>query len=91
MSGRGAWRRAALPRWLKPLLFVLGLAPLARLFLLGYGDGFRYVEYSDYGAGPSGALTAGGVSVALGAGLAGFAFGPTRALLDRLLANSVQP
>jgi short subunit dehydrogenase-like uncharacterized protein len=53
--------------------------------LLGYGDGFRYVEYSDYGAGPSGALTAGGVSVALGAGLAGFAFGPTRALLDRLL------
>ena len=47
--------------------------------LLGYGDGFRYVEYSDYGAGPSGAVTAGGVSVALGAGLAGFAFGPTRA------------
>jgi len=53
--------------------------------LLGYGDGFRYVEYSDYGAGPAGALTAGGVSVALGAGLAGFAFRPTRALLDRLL------
>ena len=53
--------------------------------LLGYGDGFRYVEYSDYGAGPSGAVTAGGVSVALGAGLAGLAFGPTRALLDRLL------
>jgi short subunit dehydrogenase-like uncharacterized protein len=53
--------------------------------LLGYGDGFRYVEYSDYGAGPSGALTAGGVSVALGAGLAGLAFRPTRALLDRLL------
>ena len=53
--------------------------------LLGYGDGFRYVEYSDYGAGPAGAVAAGGMSVALGAGLAGFAFGPTRALLDRVL------
>jgi short subunit dehydrogenase-like uncharacterized protein len=53
--------------------------------LLGYGDGFRYAEYSDYGAGPVGAVTAGGVSVALGAGLAGLAFGPTRALLDRVL------
>jgi len=53
--------------------------------LLGYGKGFRYAEYSDYGAGPVGALTAGGVSVALGVGLAGFAFGPTRALLDRVL------
>ena len=53
--------------------------------LLGYGDGFRYAEYSDYGAGPAGAVAAGGMSVALGAGLAGFAFGPTRALLDRVL------
>ena len=53
--------------------------------LLGYGDGFRYVEYSDYGAGPAGAVAAGGMSVALGAGLAGFGFGPTRALLDRVL------
>ena len=53
--------------------------------LLGYGDGFRYVEYSDYGSGPTGALAAGGMSVALGAGLAGLAFGPTRALLDRVL------
>jgi short subunit dehydrogenase-like uncharacterized protein len=53
--------------------------------LLGYGDGFRYAEYSDYGAGPAGAVAAGGMSVALGAGLAGFAFGPTRALLDAVL------
>ena len=53
--------------------------------LLGYGDGFRYVEYSDYGAGPTGALTAGVTSVVLGAGLAGLAFPPTRALLDRVL------
>jgi len=53
--------------------------------LLGYGDGFRYVEYSDCGAGPVGAVTAGGMSVALGAGLAGLAFWPTRAVLDRVL------
>ena len=53
--------------------------------LLGYGDGFRYVEYTDFGGGPAGALAAGAMSVGLGAGLAGFAFGPTRALLDRVL------
>ena len=53
--------------------------------LLGYGEQFRYVEYSDYGSGPTGALAAGGMSVALGAGLAGLAFAPTRALLDRVL------
>ncbi|HSO64704.1 MAG TPA: saccharopine dehydrogenase NADP-binding domain-containing protein [Ornithinibacter sp.] len=53
--------------------------------MLGYGDGFRYVEYSDYGSGPAGAVTAGATSVALGLGLAGMAFGPTRALLDRVL------
>jgi short subunit dehydrogenase-like uncharacterized protein len=53
--------------------------------LLGYGDGFRYVEYSDYGGGPTGAFAAGMTSVALGAGLAGMSFKPTRALLDRVL------
>ncbi|HYN67463.1 MAG TPA: enoyl-ACP reductase, partial [Ornithinibacter sp.] len=53
--------------------------------LLGYGDGFRYVEYSDFGAGPTGALAAGGMSLGLGVGLAGLAFGPTRAILDRVL------
>lgn len=53
--------------------------------LLGYGDGFRYVEYSDCGAGPAGAVTAGVTAVVLGAGLAGLAFTPTRVLLDRML------
>ena len=53
--------------------------------LLGYGDRFRYAEYSDYGAGPGGAVAAGATSVALGVGLAGMAFPPTRLLLDRVL------
>jgi short subunit dehydrogenase-like uncharacterized protein len=53
--------------------------------LLDYGPGFRYVEYSDYGAGPVGAATAAAVSLGLGLGLAGFAFPPTRAVLDRVL------
>ena len=53
--------------------------------LLGYGESFRYAEYSDYGGGPTGAFAAGMTSVALGAGLAGLAFTPTRALLDRVL------
>ena len=53
--------------------------------LLGYGTGFRYVEYTDFGPGARGAVTAGVASVALVAGLAGLAFGPTRAVLDRVL------
>ncbi len=53
--------------------------------LLGYGDGFRYTEYSDYGAGPRGAVTAGVVTAGLLAGVAGMAFGPTRAVLGRIL------
>lgn len=53
--------------------------------LLGYGSGFRYTEYSDYGSGPKAALTAGVVSAGLLAGVAGMAFRPTRAVLDRIL------
>ena len=53
--------------------------------LLGYGDGFRYAEYSDYGAGPRGAVTAGVVSAGLLAAVTGMAFAPTRAVLDRVL------
>ncbi len=53
--------------------------------LLGYGPEFRYAEYSDYGSGPKGAVTAAVVSVGLGGALAGLAFAPTRAVLDRVL------
>ena len=53
--------------------------------LLGYGEGFRYSEYSDYGPGARGAVTAGVVSAGLLAGAAGLAFAPTRLVLDRVL------
>ncbi|MBR7744742.1 saccharopine dehydrogenase NADP-binding domain-containing protein [Phycicoccus sp. BSK3Z-2] len=53
--------------------------------LLGYGDGFRYAEYSDYGPGARGAVTASAVSAGLLAALAGMAFRPTRSVLDRML------
>ncbi len=53
--------------------------------LLDYGPGFRYVEYTDYGSGPRGAVMAGGVTTALGLGLVGMAFSPTRSVLGRVL------
>ncbi len=53
--------------------------------LLGYGEGFRYSEHSDYGSGPRGALTASAVSAGLLAGFAALSFAPTRAMLDRVL------
>lgn len=53
--------------------------------LLHYGPGFRYAEYSDYGSGPRGAMTAGVASAGLLGVVTGLAFGPTRALLDKVL------
>ncbi|MGL4176052.1 MAG: saccharopine dehydrogenase family protein [Dermatophilaceae bacterium] len=53
--------------------------------LLGYGSAFRYSEHVDFGPGPKGAVGAGAMAVALGAGLAALSFAPTRALLDRVL------
>ena len=55
--------------------------------LLGYGAGFRYAEYTDFGGGPRGVVSAGAVTTALGLGLAGMAFSPTRSLLGRVLPS----
>lgn len=53
--------------------------------LLGYGEGFRYGEHTDFGPGPKGALMATGMSFGLGVGGLALAFGPTRKLVDPLL------
>ena len=55
--------------------------------LLGwaYGRQFRYREVTGFGAGPAAPLLAGTVSAALKAAGAGLAFGPSRAVLSRLL------
>jgi short subunit dehydrogenase-like uncharacterized protein/ribosomal protein S18 acetylase RimI-like enzyme len=50
-----------------------------------YGRRFRYREVTGFGAGPAAPLLAGAASTALKAAGAGLAFGPSRAMLARLL------
>ena len=50
-----------------------------------YGRGLSYGEVMGVGRGPSGALTAAGVTAGLAGTLAAMTFAPTRALLDRVL------
>jgi short subunit dehydrogenase-like uncharacterized protein len=50
-----------------------------------YGRRFRYREVMGYGRSPLAPLVAAGVTTGLAAGMAGMSFGPTRALLDRVL------
>ena len=50
-----------------------------------YGRRFRYREVTGFGAGPAAPLMAGAASAALKAAEAGLAFGPSRAVLARLL------
>lgn len=50
-----------------------------------YGRDFRYREVVDFGSGPLAPLVAGGMAVGLAGGLAGLSWGPTRAVLDRVL------
>ena len=53
--------------------------------LLGYGDGFRYTEFSDFGPGVKGAVTAGVTSAALLGVFGGLSFPPLRPVVDRIL------
>ena len=52
-----------------------------------YGRRFRYREVMGFGASPVAPLLATGVTAGLAAGLAGMSFGPTRAVLDRILPS----
>lgn len=50
-----------------------------------YGREFRYREIVDFGSGALAPLKAGAMAMGLGVVLGGLSFGPTRALLDRVL------
>ncbi|WP_116451589.1 saccharopine dehydrogenase family protein [Blastococcus litoris] len=50
-----------------------------------YGRGFSYGEVMGVGRGPVGAVTAAGLTAGLAGTLAAMSFGPTRAVLDRVL------
>ena len=50
-----------------------------------YGRRFRYREVMGYGRSPLAPLVAAGVTTGMAVGMAGMSFGPTRALLDRVL------
>ncbi|WP_336033374.1 saccharopine dehydrogenase family protein [Geodermatophilus sp. FMUSA9-8] len=50
-----------------------------------YGRGLRYGESMSAGRGVTGALTAAGITTGLAAAFGAMAFGPTRALVDRVL------
>ena len=50
-----------------------------------YGRRFRYREVMGYGRSPLAPVIAAGVTTGLAAGMVGMSFGPTRALLDRVL------
>ena len=91
-ADRDAWRPrrdAFLDRWVAPNPFGPHDSRIVRRtnFLLdgAYGPGFRYREHLGVGRGPAAPLVAGAVTAGLGAFLAGMRFGPTRAVLDRLL------
>jgi short subunit dehydrogenase-like uncharacterized protein len=50
-----------------------------------YGQRFRYREVMGFGNGPLAPVLAAGMAAGLTAGMAGLSFGPSRAVLDRLL------
>jgi len=84
-------RNPLLDRWVAPYPFGPHDSRIVRRSnaLLGhaYGPGFRYSEHLAVGGGPAGPVVAGLVTVGLGAFAGGMRFGPTRAVLDRVLPS----
>ena len=82
-------RDAATNRWNGPFIMASFNTRIVRLSNTltdwSYGREFRYREVTDFGSGPLSLLKAVGMAIGLGAVLAGLAFRPTRALLDRAL------
>jgi short subunit dehydrogenase-like uncharacterized protein len=82
-------RSALLGRWVAPYPFGPHDSRIVRRSnaLLGhpYGPGFRYREHLAVGGGPAAPVLAGAITGGMAAFVAGMRFGPTRALLDRVL------
>lgn len=82
-------RDAETGRWNGPFMMASFNTRIVRLSNTltdwSYGRGFRYREVIDFGSSPLSPLKAGGMAIGLGTVLAGLAFRPTRALLDRVL------
>ncbi|MGY1802421.1 saccharopine dehydrogenase family protein [Blastococcus sp. SYSU D00922] len=81
--------RAADGRWTAPFVMAPFNTRIVRrsnaLQDWAYGRGFSYGEVMGAGRGPLGAATAAGLTAGLAGTLAAMSFGPTRAVLDRLL------
>ena len=81
--------RTARGRWTAPFVMASYNTRIVRrsnaLLDYAYGRDFRYDEVSDCGRGVGGALQATAMAGGLAAAFAGMSFGPTRAVLDRLL------
>jgi short subunit dehydrogenase-like uncharacterized protein len=86
---RAALSRDAQGRWTGPFVMAQYNTRVVRRSnaLLGYayGRGLRYQERMSFGRSPLGAVAAGAAATTLPLGESALGFGPTRALLDRVL------
>ncbi|RMB61476.1 saccharopine dehydrogenase family protein [Tessaracoccus antarcticus] len=82
-------RDAETNHWMGPFMMASFNTRIVRLSNTltewSYGREFRYHEVTDFGSTPVSPLKAGGMAIGLAAVLAGLAFRPTRAVLDRML------
>jgi short subunit dehydrogenase-like uncharacterized protein len=84
-------RDPLLGRWTGPFVMAAANTRVVRrsnaLSGWSYGRRFRYREVMGFGTSPLAPVLATGMSIGLTVGMAGMAFGPTRAVLDRLLPS----
>jgi short subunit dehydrogenase-like uncharacterized protein len=82
-------RDPATGRWTGPFVMARFNTRVVRLSNTlsdwSYGRELRYREVTDFGSSPVSPLLAGGMALGLGGVVTGLAYGPTRALLDRVL------
>ena len=82
-------RDPATGRWTGPFVMASFNTRIVRLSNTltdwSYGRDLRYREATDFGSGPMSPVMAGGMAVGLGGVVAGMAYRPTRAVIDRFL------